>query len=84
MSDETTPETLDLEDYRENSQALIESMNQTTELMESMSTNMSHLSECFESFGETRTQLRDAQAEMEADGDTPTRSAGSMTGAAAD
>lgn len=83
MSDETHTGALDLEDYRKNSQALIESMNQTTELMESMSTNMSRLSDCFESSGETRTQLRDARAEMKGD-DASTRSAGSLTRVAAD
>ena len=60
----TTEPTLDLDQYRQNTQDLLASMEETTALVGEMSENMRRLGECFESFGETKHQLRDAREEM--------------------
>jgi len=58
----------DVESYRASTDELVDSMQETTELMHEMADNMATLSDSFEAFDTTRDDLRTATMEMQQSG----------------
>ncbi|MFC7028681.1 hypothetical protein ACFQJ5_15745 [Halomicroarcula sp. GCM10025324] len=79
MSNDTIPEPLDLDQYRENTKQLVESIDRTAGLMTELSDNVTRLEDSVATFNESETALRDARDEMAATDSTP-----ATTGQAAD
>jgi hypothetical protein len=71
MSNGTIPEPLDLDQYRENTKRLVESIDRTAGLMAELSDNVNRLDDSVARFNESETALRDARGEMAATDSTP-------------
>jgi exonuclease VII small subunit len=79
MSTDIIPEPLDLDQYRENTKQLVESIDRTTGLMAELSDNVNRLEDSVATFNESETALRDARGQLAATDPTP-----ATTGHAAD